>query len=50
MLFEGGFTFATFVADAFAIFMFILGSGCSLPRRATCSAAMTYPASARCSG
>ena len=24
MLFEGGFTFANFVADAFAIFMFIL--------------------------
>jgi hypothetical protein len=24
MLFDGGFTFANFVADAFAIFMFIL--------------------------
>jgi hypothetical protein len=29
LFFSEGFTFRNFLADAFAVFMFVLGSGCS---------------------
>ena len=50
MLFEGGFTFGNFVADAFTIFMFILWFWLLIVAAGVCSAGMTCRASSRCCG
>jgi hypothetical protein len=47
MLFEGGFTFANFLADALAVFLFVVWFWLLIFVFATCSGVKTYPVGVR---